>query len=52
MACEKVTYNSCKKAKQSAYAQKCKGRIAPRNYLTPYLCMKCGAWHLTSQKNN
>lgn len=46
--CQKVSYQNKKRAKQSAYAIKCKGYISPHDYLMPYWYSSCGAYHLLS----
>lgn len=39
--CTKTTYTTLKTAKNHC--------IFPRNHLRPYICKRCGLWHLTSK---
>lgn len=45
--CTKESHRSKGKAKQAAYAIKAKGYIGAREFLTPYYCKSCDAWHLS-----
>jgi hypothetical protein len=45
--CQKVSYPSSKRARQAAYAIKAKGSIGAREWLNPYYCKICQAFHLS-----
>lgn len=50
--CDKVKYQSLKRARNAAYAIKAKGYIPARDSLNPYWCASCKVWHLSKQSGS
>jgi len=45
----KVSYDSRAEALHNAEQQMIAGRVARGSHIVPYLCDRCGRWHLTNE---